>query len=77
MTSQTFTVSGMTCQHCVIQVQALLSCIDGVQNISVSLSPPRVYVEGSRIDATVLSSALSSTRFSINTLTKTEEKVQL
>lgn len=68
MTIQTFTVSGMTCQHCVTQVQILLSSVTGVRNVTVSLMPPRANVDGNA-DLTALTNVLANTQFSISSTT--------
>lgn len=63
--SQTFPVSGMTCQHCVARVQTLLSSVAGVRHVTVDLMPPRAHVDGDDIDMSALSAALSGTQFDI------------
>lgn len=63
--SQTFTVSGMTCQHCVARVQTALASVAGVSNVNVSLMPPRASVEGDDIDFSALSAALAGTQFTL------------
>lgn len=67
MSSQTYPISGMTCQHCVAQVHALLASVPGVKSVMVSLMPPRAHIEGDDIDLTALASALAATQFTINT----------
>jgi copper chaperone CopZ len=39
MTTQTFTVAGMTCDHCVRAVTEELNALDGVTQVSVDLHP--------------------------------------
>ncbi len=39
MTTQTFTVAGMTCDHCVRAVTEELRSLDGVTQVSVDLHP--------------------------------------
>lgn len=63
--SQSFTVSGMTCQHCVARVQTALSSVSGVSSVVVGLTPPRAVVEGEHIDFAALAAALAGTQFSI------------
>jgi copper chaperone CopZ len=41
MTTQTYTVAGMTCDHCVRAVTEELSSLDGVTRVSVDLQPGR------------------------------------
>jgi copper chaperone len=38
MTTQTYTVTGMTCSHCVQSVSAELGRLDGVENVRVDLA---------------------------------------
>ena len=44
MTTQTFTVTGMTCQHCVASVTEELSELQGVTDVQVQLDTGRVEV---------------------------------
>lgn len=47
MTTQTFTVTGMTCQHCVASVTKEISAIEGVNTVEVNLEKGAVTVERS------------------------------
>jgi copper ion binding protein len=59
MSNSTFTVTGMTCEHCVASVTEEISEIDGVLDVAVDLSTGGVQVtsdapvEVSRIRAAV------------------------
>ena len=53
MSEQTYSMSGMTCQHCVTRVQQLLAAVTGVDRASVQLTPPRAIVSGSADLATL------------------------
>ena len=44
MTTQTFTVTGMTCGHCVASVTEEVSEIPGVENVDVTLETGQVTV---------------------------------
>jgi copper chaperone len=44
MSESVFTVSGMTCGHCVSSVTEEISQIDGVRNVAVELDSGRVIV---------------------------------
>ena len=44
MTEQTYTVTGMTCGHCVASVTEQLSALDGVTDVSVDLGTGAVRV---------------------------------
>ena len=39
MSTQTFSVTGMTCQHCVGAVTEELTALDGVTGVEVALAP--------------------------------------
>jgi copper chaperone len=39
MATTTYTVTGLTCEHCVRAVTAELSGLDGVSGVSVALTP--------------------------------------
>lgn len=49
--SQTFSVTGLSCQNCVKHVTAALSALDGVRTVSVDLDPKgasTVHVQAAR-----------------------------
>ncbi len=48
MTTQTFTVSGMTCQHCVNSVTEEISLLEGVSGVDIDLASGSVKVTGDR-----------------------------
>jgi len=50
MVTKTFTVKGMTCQHCVMSVTEEVSEIDGVEQVDVDLASGRLEVTADRID---------------------------
>ncbi|KZM71854.1 heavy-metal-associated domain-containing protein [Nocardia terpenica] len=45
MATSTYTVTGMTCDHCVSAVQQEIGRIDGVTGVEVDLGTGRVQVE--------------------------------
>jgi len=45
MTTSTYSVSGMTCQHCVQSVTEEISGLEGVQAVTVDLPTGQVTVE--------------------------------
>ncbi|MFN2562361.1 MAG: heavy-metal-associated domain-containing protein [Jatrophihabitans sp.] len=46
MAEKTYTVTGMTCEHCVNSVTSEVSKIDGVQAVDVDLTTGHVTVTG-------------------------------
>ena len=53
--TRTYTVSGMTCGHCVASVQEEVSEVAGVESVEVDLASGRVDVTGSFADEQVRS----------------------
>lgn len=45
MTTSTYTVTGMSCDHCVNAVKTELAAIDGVTGVDVELSSGRVRID--------------------------------
>lgn len=48
MTETTYTVRGMTCDHCTISVTEEISQLDGVQSVNVDLATGSVTVTSER-----------------------------
>ena len=46
MAETTYSVTGMTCEHCVRSVRAEVGAIDGVESVGVDLASGRVTVTG-------------------------------
>ncbi len=68
MSQQTYIVNGMTCQHCVQNVQTKLSAVAGVSSVRVQLMPPRAVVEGEGVALEALAQALSDSKFTIEAM---------
>jgi copper chaperone len=47
-TTSTYTVSGMTCTHCVSAVTEAVARIEGVMDVGIDLASGRVTVESAR-----------------------------
>ena len=47
--TRTYTVSGMTCGHCVASVEEEISEVDGVESVDVDLASGRVTVAGAGV----------------------------
>ena len=52
-TTRDFTVSGMTCSHCVLSVREEVSGIAGVRDVDVDLASGRLTVSGDVADEAV------------------------
>lgn len=58
MTSH-FTVTGMTCQHCVASVTEEVSEVAGVTAVSVDLDTGRLSVDGVQVDGQAVQAAVA------------------
>lgn len=67
-TQQTYVLQGMSCQHCVQNVQTRLSQVSGVEQVTVQLLPPRAQIAGVNITLEQLAQALQGSQFSISHL---------
>jgi copper chaperone len=66
MSIQTFTVSGMTCGHCVQAVTSELANLPGVSNVSVDLSTGVATVESSRaLDSAEVAAAVDEAGYEL------------
>jgi copper chaperone len=66
MSIQTFTVSGMTCGHCVQAVTSELAKLPGVSNVSVDLSTGVATVESSRaLDSSEVGAAVDEAGYEL------------
>ncbi|MFB6349102.1 heavy-metal-associated domain-containing protein [Moraxella marmotae] len=67
MTTATFQVEGMTCNHCANSIQNVLQATSGVQSISVSLADHCVVVQYDQtaVNAQTLSQAIEEAGFDV------------
>ncbi len=49
MTTQTFRVKGMTCNHCVMAVKKAIGAVNGVSSVDISLADGMVTVTGTDV----------------------------
>ena len=54
MAAQNFTVTGMTCEHCVASVTEEVSEVDGVRSVEVDLETGALTVEGDASEQDVI-----------------------
>lgn len=57
--SSHFTVTGMTCQHCVASVTEEVSEVAGVTAVSVDLDTGRLSVDGADVDSQAVLAAVA------------------
>lgn len=65
MVTKTFTVKGMTCQHCVMSVTEEVSEIDGVEQVDVDLASGRLEVTADRIDDGFVKAAVEEAGYAL------------
>jgi len=62
---RTYTVVGMTCEHCVASVAEEVSEIQGVEVLGVDLSSGQLDVRGETIDDAAVSAAVEEAGYSL------------
>lgn len=66
MASSTYTVTGMTCGHCVASVQKEIGRIDGVTGVEVDLASGRVQVESANpVDRAAVAAAVDEAGYQL------------
>lgn len=65
MDSITYTVTGMTCEHCVKAITAEVSGVTGVAAVAVDLAAGTVAVTGSGLDDTALQAAIDEAGYEV------------
>jgi copper chaperone len=58
MTESTYTVTGMTCGHCVQSVTEEVSAVPGVSDVDVTLETGRLVVRGEDVDEAAVRTAV-------------------
>jgi copper chaperone len=67
MTTSTYTVTGMTCGHCVAAVTEELTKLDGVTGVDVDLASGRVTVESeTELDEDEVEAAVDEAGYSLS-----------
>ncbi|HYF26705.1 MAG TPA: cation transporter [Baekduia sp.] len=64
-TERTYTVQGMTCQHCVASVTEEVSEVAGVEAVDVDLASGRVTVRGAAIDDDAVRAAVDEAGYEV------------
>ncbi len=62
---RTYTVSGMTCGHCVAAVSERVGAIAGADGVSVDLETGRLAVSGEQIDDAQVRAAVEDAGYSL------------
>jgi copper ion binding protein len=67
MTPRTYTVEGMTCQHCVNAVTGEVGRLPGVTDVAVDLNQRTVTVTGERVDDNAVREAVDEAGYHVTT----------
>jgi copper chaperone len=65
MTSRTYTVEGMSCQHCIDAITSEVAALAGVGGVSVDLQAGTVTVSGERIDDAAVRAAVDEAGYQV------------
>jgi copper chaperone len=65
MTTTTFTVTGMTCSHCVSSVREEVSEVAGVESVDVDLSSGRLTVSGHGYSDEAIAAAVADAGYEV------------
>ena len=65
MTEKSFTVVGMSCDHCVLSVREEVSEVDGIENVDVDLASGRLQVRGENVSDTAVSDAVADAGYEV------------
>jgi copper chaperone len=64
-THRTYTVTGMTCSHCVSSVREEVSEVEGVTDVDVDLASGRLTVSGSDVSDKAIAAAVADAGYSV------------
>lgn len=64
-TTRTYTVTGMTCSHCVASVQEEVSEVAGVTGVEVDLDSGRLTVSGDAVPDSAVASAVTEAGYEL------------
>jgi copper ion binding protein len=67
MTTRTYTVEGMTCQHCVNAVSSEVGRLPGVTEVAIDLDRGGVTVTGERVDDNAVREAVDEAGYRVTT----------
>jgi copper chaperone CopZ len=63
--SRSYTVTGMTCSHCVLSVRDEVSEVAGVQSVDVDLASGRIDVAGAGLDDDAVRAAVAAAGYEV------------
>ena len=63
--TRTYTVSGMTCSHCVLSVREEVSEVAGVQDVDIDLASGRLTVIGESVSDEAVKAAVADAGYEV------------
>ncbi len=67
MTTTTYSISGMTCRHCVMSVREEVAEVSGVSAIEIDLESGRMTVTGEQYDDDAIGAAVAEAGYEVIT----------
>ena len=65
MSAKSYTVVGMTCDHCVLSVHEEVSEVDGIDAVDVDLTSGRLHVRGENVSDSAVSDAVADAGYEV------------
>jgi copper chaperone len=65
MSNSTYTVNGMTCDHCALSVTEEVGALPGVENVDVDLASGRVVVTGRAVHDDAVRAAVNEAGYEV------------
>ncbi len=65
MTEKSYTVVGMTCDHCVLSVREEVSEVDGIAAVNVNLTSGRLHIRGENVSDAAVSDAVADAGYEV------------
>ena len=65
MTEKSYTVVGMSCDHCVLSVREEVSEVDGIDAVEVDLAAGRLHVRGANISDAAVGDAVAEAGYEV------------
>ena len=65
MTEKSYTVVGITCDHCVRSVREEVSAVDGIDAVDVDLASGRLHVRGENVSDAAVSDAVADAGYEV------------
>ena len=64
--TRTYTVTGMSCEHCVLSVREEVAAVPGVSSADVDLASGRLSVTGTSVDDAAIRAAVAEAGYEVS-----------